>query len=182
MDSSHKENQIDEIKKVSFWVSQLFILIATIVGVFLAANQGFKQAVQFENMKSYKENYYLQKSLQYELLDNIAILKAYMAKSQDSSYFGARSEPLNFYTLVWDNMKFSSTTLGTPPKFLRDSQRFYREVNRLHDEIAKGNMAIAIGITKLQEQIDLVEKDLLPALDASTKEITKMFENTDVIL
>ncbi|WP_294610751.1 hypothetical protein [uncultured Gilliamella sp.] len=180
--SNVKTEQIAEIKKVSFWISQLFILLATVTGVYLAANQGYKQAVQFDNMKSYKENYYLQKSLKYELMDNIVILKDYITKSQDSSYYGARNEPLNFYKLVWENMKFSSTTLGTPPEFLRDAQRFYREVDRIHTEIAKGNMAITIGITKLQEQIDLVEKGLLPALDSSTIKIEKIFEGTDVIL
>lgn len=180
--SNVKHEQIDEIKKASFWISQFFILIATIVGVYLAANQGYKQAVQFDNMKSYKDNYYLQKSLKYELTDNIIILKDYMAKCQDSSYLGARNAPLNFYKLIWENMKFSSTTLGTPPELLRDAQRFYREVERIHNEIAKGNIAISVGVTQLQEQIDHIEKEFLPALDTSIKNIEKTFEGSDVVL
>ncbi|OCG03994.1 hypothetical protein [Gilliamella sp. wkB112] len=172
----------EEIKKASFWVNHIFILLATVIGVYLAANQGYKQAVQFENMKSYKDNYYLQKSLQYELIDNINILKNYLVKCQDSSYLGARTEPLNFYTLVWDNMKFSSTTLGTPPELLRDAQRFYREVDRIHNEIAKGNIGVTVGVSKLQEQINHIEKELLPALDSSTKKIEKILEGTDVVL
>ncbi|OCG26003.1 hypothetical protein A9G11_01350 [Gilliamella sp. wkB108] len=182
LESKVKSDANEEIKKASFWISQIFILLATVIGVYLAANQGYKQAVQFDNMKSYKDNYYLQKSLQYELTDNISILKAYLVKCQDSNYFGARTDPLSFYTLVWENMKFSSTTLGTPPELLRDAQRFYREVDRIHNEIAKGNIAISVGVTQLQEQIDHIEKELLPALDSSTKKIEKILEGTDVVL
>ncbi|SCC27649.1 hypothetical protein GA0061081_11433 [Gilliamella bombicola] len=54
--SNSKIDKIDEIKKPFFWISQLFILNATVVGGgCLAANQGYKQAVQFENMRSYKK-------------------------------------------------------------------------------------------------------------------------------
>lgn len=174
--------RVNEIKKASFWVSQFFILLATVVGVYLAATQGYKQAVQFENMTSYKESYYLQKSLQYELQDNVAILKKYMAKIQDGAYYAARNEPLDFYNLVWENMKFSSTTLSTPPELLRQAQQFYREVDNLHERIAKSNLSVGVGAQKLQEQIDIVEQNLIPALEKSTEQIRKELSGTDIIL
>lgn len=173
----------NEIKKASFWVSQLFILLATVCGVYLAANQGFKQAVEFENMNTYKEGYYLQTSLQYELQDNITILKAYMTKIQDGSYaFTARGEPLNFYTLVWENMKFSPATLATPPDVLRDAQRFYREVAKTHQAIAKGETSIANGVKKLQLEIDNIEQNTIPRVEKLNLEIKAKLEETNVIL
>lgn len=174
--------RVNEIRKASFWVSQFFILIATVLGVYLAASQGYKQAVQFENMTSYKDNYYLQKSLQYELQDNIVILKKYMTKMQDGNYFEARGEPLDFYTLIWENMKFSKTTLGTPPQFLRQAQQFYREVAKLHKTIGNGDISKGNAIIALQEQIDLVEKKLIPELEKSTEQIKIELSGTDVIL
>ncbi|WP_392561468.1 hypothetical protein RHO12_10000 [Orbus sturtevantii] len=174
--------RINEIKKASFWVSQIFIIIATVLGVFLAASQGYKQAVQFENMKSEKESYYLQKSLQYELQDNILLLKEYMAKLQKSNYYGARNEPLNFYSLIWDNMKYSSSTLATPPEFLRQAQGFYREVARLHEGIAKSDVSIENGLKQLRIQIDLVEKDLIVGLENNTQIIKQHLSDTDIVL
>ncbi|WP_392558242.1 hypothetical protein [Orbus mooreae] len=174
--------RVNEIKKASFWVSQLFIIIATVVGVYLAASQGYKQAIQFENMTSYKEGYYLQKSLQYELQDNVTILKDYMTKIQNGNYYGARNESLDFYTLVWENMKFSSTTLSTPPDLLRQAQQFYREVAKLHDSIAKSDISVPNGVKKLQEQIDIVEQSLIPALEKSTDQIKAELSGTDIIL
>ncbi|WP_392563395.1 hypothetical protein RHO13_08180 [Orbus wheelerorum] len=174
--------RVNEIKKASFWVSQVFIIIATVLGVYLAASQGYKQAVQFENMKSYKESYYLQKSLQYELQDNIALLKTYIGKLQNANYYGARNEPLNFYSLVWDNMKFSSATLATPPEFLRQAQGFYRNVAKLHDSIAKSDISVDNGLKQLRIEIDLVEQDLIPGLEKSTQTIKQELSGTDVIL
>ncbi|XKM13156.1 hypothetical protein RCS94_08995 [Orbaceae bacterium ac157xtp] len=181
-ETNNKIAETSEIKKASFWVSQLFILLATVVGVFLAANQGFQQAVQFENMNSYKENYYLQKSLEFELTDNIVILKNYINKMKDPSYFGAREEPLDFYSLIRDNMRYSQTTLGTPPELLRDTQRFYREVQKLHTLIAKGNLNTVTGSQKLQVEIDHVEQVLIPALQKSTADIKAILDKTDVVL
>lgn len=172
----------NEIKKTSFWVSQLFILVSTVVGVFLAANQGYQQAVQFENMTSYKENYYLQKSLQYELQDNIAILKELMIRLQDPNYFGAHNESPNFYSLVWENMKYSKTTLGTPPEFLRLAQQFYRNIATTQQKIAKGDISIPSGIKQFQAQIDIIEQQLIPALEKSTEQIKKELDGTSVIL
>ncbi|RKS84467.1 hypothetical protein DES39_2143 [Orbus hercynius] len=174
--------RVNEIKKASFWVSQVFILLATVIGVYLAASQGYKQAVQFENMTSYKESYYLQKSLQYELQDNIVLLKGYMAKIQDSNYYGARNEPLNFYTLIWENMKFSSTTLSTPPMLLRQAQQFYREVAKLHESIAISDISVPTGIKKLQAQIDIVEQQLIPTLEKNTAQIQHELAGSDIIL
>lgn len=191
MKSNHDNNmpsprmdveRVNEIRKASFWVSQFFILIATVLGVYLAASQGYKQAVQFENMTSYKENYYLQKSLQYELQDNVQILKSYMSNIQSGGSLVDRKEPLNFYSLVWDNMKFSSTTLGTPPELLRDAQRFYRDVANMHKELASSGVSVSYGLKKLQEYIDVVETSLIPALEKSTQQIKQELDGSDVIL
>lgn len=175
--------RVNEIKKASFWVSQIFIIIATVIGVFLAATQGYKQAVQFENMTSYKESYYLQKSLQYELEDNIAILKSYMKDINDPTIYGALDRPMAFYNLIWENMKFSSTTLATPPELLRDAQRFYRQVNDIHTSLTKSNrISISYATKQFQEQIDLVEQNLIPALKNSTDKIKQELDGSDVIL
>ena len=37
-----------ELVKTSFWISQVFMIIATIVGVYLAAQEGLSQAIIFD--------------------------------------------------------------------------------------------------------------------------------------
>lgn len=71
-----------EVKKPSFWISQIFILMATILGVYLAATQGFKQAVQFEHIMGQKSTYYLQSSIKNELSLNITATEQFLEKTQ----------------------------------------------------------------------------------------------------
>lgn len=115
--------KVSEVKKASFWVSHLFIIAATIVGVFLAANEGLKQAMIFDDIRSAKNNYYLRKSLQGELADNIAYIKEFIAKVDRR----VDKPELALETFVWKNMAFSSATLETPSELLREAKQFYRK-------------------------------------------------------
>lgn len=170
-----------EIKKASYWLSQVFVIIATIVGVFLAANQGYKLAVEFENNIAVKESYYLQKSLQYELEDNIEIVSVYLnaIQSGDSQ---AKSVPLNLNTLVLENMRYSQITLSTPPEILRGTQKFYREINEWHDKIATSKVAVSFGSKKLQAELDRAQKSLIDSLKTSTETLKAQVEKSGMIL
>lgn len=59
-----------DLIRSSFWVGQIFMLIATVMGVFLAAQSGLEQALTFDSITRMESNYYLRKSLQDELTDN----------------------------------------------------------------------------------------------------------------
>lgn len=170
-----------EIKKASYWLSQTFVIIATIIGVFLAANQGYKLAVQFENNIAVKESYYLQKSLQYELEDNVLVVSNYIEaiKGGDSQ---AKSEPLNLNTLVLENMKFSQITLSTPPEILRDTQRFYRTINEWYTKTSTSKVAVAFGTKQLQAELERVESGLIHQLKTSTNELKRQVEKSGMTL
>lgn len=170
-----------EIKKASYWLSQVFVIIATIVGVFLAANQGYKLAVQFENNIAVKESFYLQKSLQYELEDNVEVVANYLESIKSGSP-QAKSAPLNLNTLVLENMRYSPLTLSTPPEILRDTQKFYREVNEWYDKIASSNVAVSFGSSKLQAELDRVEKELITKLKENTHTLKNQVEKAGLTL
>lgn len=170
-----------EIKKASYWLSQTFVIIATIIGVFLAANQGYKLAVQFENNLAVKESYYLQKSLQYELEDNVLVISNYIEaiKGGDSQ---AKNEPLNLNDLVLENMKFSPITLSTPPEILRDTQRFYRTINEWYTKTSTSKVAASYGINQLQAELDRVKSGLIDQLKTSTETLKGQVEKSGMTL
>lgn len=151
----------DDTRKLSFWVSQLFILLATVVGVYLASSQGFKQALAYGEIQADKNNYFLRKSLQSEIADNLSLVRDYM-KRLETGGLPARQAPFSLDTFVWENMKFSSATLETPPDLLRESRNFYRGVADLQQKIASSTYGVKVGIEKLQELVDHMEKDVLP--------------------
>lgn len=66
-----------ELIKTSFWVSQIFIIIATVVGVYLAAQEGLSQAIKFDALSNMQNNYHLRHALYDEVSDNVEILSHY---------------------------------------------------------------------------------------------------------
>ena len=151
----------DETKKLSFWVSQLFILLATVMGVYLASSQGFRQALAYGDIQSAKSNYYLRKSLQSEIADNIPLVREYM-KSLETGGLPARQAPFQLDTFVWENLKVSPATLETPPELLRESRMFYRGVADLQQKIAGNTYGVKVGSQKLKELVEHMENDVLP--------------------
>ena len=169
----------DETKKLSFWVSQLFILLATVVGVYLASSQGFRQALAYGDIQSDKANYYLRKSLRAEITDNLELVREYM-KRLETGGLAARQAPFSLDTFVWENMKFSSSTLETPPDLLRESRQFYRGVADLQQKIANNTYSAKTGTQRLTELVERMEKEVLPKFDADIAAVRKKLKDRDV--
>ena len=70
----------NDLGKSGFWISQMFVVAATIIGVYLAAHTGLQQAIAFDRLTSQESNYYLRKSLHDELADNVAVLLDTLAR------------------------------------------------------------------------------------------------------
>lgn len=169
----------DETKKASFWISQLFILLATVLGVYLASSQGFKQALAYGDVQSAKANYYLRKSMRNEIADNIAVLESYM-KGLESGSPSARQAPLNLDTFIWECLKNSDHTLETPTELLRESRKFYRGAEEVHQKIANGTYAAGYGREQLRGLVDKVRNEVLPGFDADLDGLRKFLAGRGV--
>ena len=156
----------NEIRKASFWISQLCIVAATVIGVFLAANQGFEQAIRFDNILSEKNNYYLRKSLQQELGDNVAHIREFIHKVDQR----IDKPELVLDTFVWNSMTYSPTSLETPPELLREAKLFYRRTKEIMDTPYFNNMNKAKALGELAAHI---EKTVLPKFEEDTAAIKK---------
>lgn len=148
-----------EMSKISFWISQVFMLMATVLGVFLAGQQGLKQAVVFEQIQSDKNNYYLRKSLQHELTDNLDLIREYSSGDRIS---------LELETFVWEAMKYSSATLETPSVLLSESRQFHRQVNEIYERIQTRYYQREYGRKLLEDVVDHMENTVLPLFEADT--------------
>ncbi|MCC8179779.1 MAG: hypothetical protein LIP23_02565 [Planctomycetes bacterium] len=162
-----------DVKRVSFWVSQLFIIVATVLGVYLAATQGLKQALQFDAIKGEQNNYYLRKSLQNELADNVGYIREYIGKVDKR----IQKPSLDLETFVWNSMTYSSTALEMPSTLLREAQKFYHRANDIMNtpHFNDMNKAKALG-----ELADHVEKSVLPLFEADTEELRKRLQGKNV--
>jgi len=172
----------DEIKKISYWVGQSIMLVATVLGVFLAAQVGLRQAIIFDDIASKESNYYLRQSLYQEVSDNVDLLRTYndeyLGRNVPKQTLLANHPKISYY--VWETMKFSPFTLETPSHFLSESRAFY---DLAEDLIAKREAGIlgASFVKKLMnDKLDHVEKNILPLIKANTDKLASELADYDV--
>lgn len=175
MSSNNQPQQQSDVKKASFWISQLFIIVATVAGVFLAASQGLRQALQFDGIKSEQNNYYLRKSLQNELSDNVGYIREYVGKVNNR----VQKPALNLETFVWNSMTYSSTALETPSDLLREAQKFYHQARDIMETPHFNDMNKA---KNLGELADHIEKNVLPKFQSDTDRLKKSLGEKGITL
>ncbi|WP_298942810.1 hypothetical protein [uncultured Psychromonas sp.] len=147
-----------DLIKSGFWVGQIFLVIATVAGVYLAAQEGLSQALLFENLNSKEKNFYLQHALADELGDNVITLDGYAKLLKDKSPYDIKAYHPMIDSFVWDNMKFSPNALETPSQILSAIRRYNSETALIIKKIENRQFGAKYGA------------DLLVALNQKTKD------------
>ncbi|MCL6417374.1 hypothetical protein MIB92_17070 [Aestuariirhabdus sp. Z084] len=182
--TTNQQKKIDnqDLSKSGFWISHLFTIAATIVGVYLAAQAGLNQALVFDALQTKQNNFYLRESLYAELADNAAQLADYNSEvlSKNLSTNAIKMANPKLDTYVWDTMKFSPTTLETPTYFLTETRRFYAEVNDIIEKVEAFHYGNKYASGLLQQQLDQMNNLVLPKLKASAEAIRVDLEQHDV--
>ncbi|TCI01492.1 hypothetical protein EZV61_17375 [Corallincola luteus] len=171
-----------DLSKSGFWLSHLLTILATVIGVYLAAQAGLSQALIFDTLQTKQNNYYLRSSLYAELADNTALLNAYnhdvLKKGVSVDTIKLRNPRLSTY--VWESMKFSPTTLETPTYFLTQTRRFYADVNEIIHKVEQGQYGSRHASSLLQQHLDTMNNEVLPKLQASATALTVELQKYDV--
>lgn len=139
-----------DLIKSSFWISQIFMIVATVAGVYLAAQEGLSQALLFENLNSKEKNYYLQRALSDELTDNMTTLNNYADFITEKSPYDLKPHRPLLSLFVWENMKYSSSTLETPSHILSAARRFNSESQSLIAKIEKRHFGRKEGAKRIR--------------------------------
>jgi hypothetical protein len=63
--------RVRESGNAEFWIANLVVMASTIIGVYLAAQAGFKTALQFEVARSERDGFYMRRALLDELKDKL---------------------------------------------------------------------------------------------------------------
>jgi len=51
---------MSELRSGAFWVGQIIMLVATVLGIYLAASLGFKQALKLNLVEADRTTYYIE--------------------------------------------------------------------------------------------------------------------------
>ncbi|WP_020408587.1 hypothetical protein [Hahella ganghwensis] len=171
-----------EINALSFWVSQLIMVLATILGVYLASSEGLKAAVQFNEIIRLERNYYLRMSLANELETNAdtVLLYAETIKNSPPTYNYYELNPLLLDQFIWKAMGESDATLETPSLFLQGSQAFYREVKDIYKRLAEKTYGHSHGAKLLIQSATSVKEELVPRIRRNAAELEKQLNKNGV--
>ncbi|AJQ97105.1 hypothetical protein [Gynuella sunshinyii] len=172
---------------VFFWISQMAVVVSTIIGVYLATSEGLKSAVEFHSITSMEKKYYTLNALHQELTSNNDLMRQYVErflnkddKGQAVSHNGVGVLPeLNLF--VWDTMSNSSDTLDLPVDILRDANRYYLQLADITDSLkhSSGYETLRNGSALEQLTVEAREK-LLSRIEqqlAEYQQRLKVFTN-----
>ncbi|GIU50337.1 hypothetical protein TUM4438_35950 [Shewanella sairae] len=164
-----------ELVKTSFWVSQIFMIVATVAGVYLAAQEGLSQAIKFDDLNNKQNNYYLRHALYDEVKDNVETINAYaeLVSNSTVSAYDLKNVHPTISTFVWDNMRYSRNTLETPTEILTETRRFYMLSDDLVAKLEARFYGRKFGAKKLTELTAEVSETTLPKLRANFEALEK---------
>lgn len=168
-----------ELANSSFWIGQLFMIVATVLGVYLAAQTGLKQAIAFDAITDMQNNFYIRRSLYDELDDNIQIIREYaklITQNRELDLDPAVD------TFVWDTMRDNPNTLQTPPYFLRETRRFYTNSKDIVGKVHEHIFSTSHAAKQLNELADHMEQQVLPKLKMNIAKLEKDLKKNDIEL
>ncbi|MDO6524128.1 hypothetical protein Q4519_00395 [Motilimonas sp. 1_MG-2023] len=169
-----------DLIKTGFWVGQVFMLIATMLGVYLASQEGMSQAMTFNDINTLQDNYHLRRSLRDEFSDNINKLDETIAfLRQGHTYFAEKDQP-KFDTYVWQAMRFSPRTMETPAPILTGVRRFHSEVDDLLMRLDKKFLDRSLITERLEAVSKQAREETLAYLEADLINIKQVLLSYNV--
>jgi hypothetical protein len=159
--------KVREEGNLEFWVSNLVIVMSTILGVYLAAQAGYATAVNFERVRNDREGYYMRKALLDELKDNLDQAdktSTWVAKDGWRMQGGSADafKPQNY---VWEAMKESTVTFAIPADVLTGVRRYYAAAEVVARQYAIGQGTAMDGAKQSIEEVKKVREGIVPALE-----------------
>lgn len=163
-----------------FWIGQMLVILSTIMGVYLAAHEGFKVAIDFEMVRSDIDGYYLRKSMRDELKDNIQNVKEFAHYYRDPQHTyreGDGHKPaLSLY--VWGAMLYNPETTEIPSHILTAVRRYYTRSEQLLEGFKRGTQVPYSE--KLLEETLLIESETLKMIDEDLVGLQESIKSYDV--
>ena len=96
--------KVRETGNREYWFSQIVVLASTVIGVYLAAQAGYKAAIEFEITRGERDGYYLRRTLLTEIKSNIKAVDEWSAgfehrlrENIDPAYFEPTENWVHFF-------------------------------------------------------------------------------------
>ncbi|MGE0153886.1 MAG: hypothetical protein AB7R90_14820 [Reyranellaceae bacterium] len=176
--------RVREKDNVEFWVAQAVIVLATVLGVYLAAQTGFAQAVRFERMMGDKDGYHLRSALLEEFRDNLDQAEQWgkaFTGGQAQTFF-ARGGRYELQTFVWEAMRFSKETFQVPAASLTAIRRYYRDAAANLQRMRQADREARPAAEALLADTAQARQAILPLLEKDREALKRRLEKAGMEL
>lgn len=136
--SQQNTNQQNKPAWLSFeyWLGQILVIVATIVGVYLAAVVGFEQAIDFEVFNEYMDEYDVATSFYEEAMANATYIEAQANKRlAEPKSVKLALPPLALNQFVWKTMQYNPQTFELSAATINAAQRYYANITKGYKSI-----------------------------------------------
>jgi len=159
---------MSELRSASFWVGHLFVIFATVLGVYLAASAGFKQALKLDLLQADRGTYYVAESLYRELEFNNKNMQSYLDGIKEKSLvFKEHIDGIKLNNFIFNAAEESESTFEIAPDLLSEVSQYYFTVGGALDTYYRSNMESPAALMKIikSETERLAEQETLMRLE-----------------
>jgi hypothetical protein len=168
-----------------FLLAQIFTILATVIGVYLAGYVGYQRTLQYDQFVKAQQRADLMQGLGAELKHNTTRLRgliAQMQKTQEGTPIYRDWPSLRLY--LWQAAGQTDTVFDAPPQTLADMQAFYGDVGEMLADgearkafrsLTSSNAYDRTQITeRLEAYVKTAETTLLPSLEKAGAEASAL--------
>lgn len=164
-----------------FWLTQVFVIASTIIGVYLAASVGLQEALRYEQLVNQRDLYYMNESLKAELDDNLQTLDQFVADLKNPNIRYVPQRRPDFSRYIWDVMGESSVTFQMPAKILTGVRRFHGNVDTLLDNLDNKIFSKAVVQERLKQQSMQLRKETFSLIEELKTDLQQQLQRYELI-
>jgi hypothetical protein len=174
-----------------FLAAQLFTILATIAGVYLAGYVGFQRNLEYDRYGKAQQRSGLITAIHGELKENISSVRTFNEElfarvNKGSAVHAGEWQQLSLF--AWEAAGGSPSAFDIPPETLTKLQVFYRDLNSLlHNSNIQSHYSVIDGRgnsskvwqeyhQKLSAYLEFAEVSILPALDKAIKDSNRLVQ------
>jgi hypothetical protein len=174
-----------------FFAGQIFTILATILGVYLAGYVSFQRTLEYDRFVKAQQRSDLLTATQAELKQNIVRLQKFNERLPAEVGTAVLEWP-QLRLFIWQAVGRSSSAFDVPPQILTDLQSVYEDLGEmLSNQEAHENFRHLTGSNiydrtkykeRLNAQLKFAETSILPALDkaiGASGQLVKKYSTAD---
>lgn len=168
---------VEKRPNLTFWLTQLTILISTVLGVYLASVAGFQIAVNFDRYQAAGDVLNIEQALRAEVSDNTDKVDAWVEayKKAPMTWHDKNAAPRERHRLdltIWQTMRYAPRTFEVKGDILTEVRRYYGKLDLAMEILfqqRQPNGYAKAAMKDLAEATAHAKAIVLPTIDAQIK-------------